>query len=139
MFKNLMVLAACLTLVTSVGCANIEAKGKTAQLQDRTRAYRKAVRWSEFEIASTYVRRRDQSEYHYDSDFLDGIRVTSIEITERDVRLEDDEAIVKLEISYYHEDGGVVKEIVDAQTWWYDVDAEQWYLDGTFPDFSGGL
>ena len=90
-------------------------------------------------MANSYIVRTDTSTHTYDEDFHKGIKVTSVEITEHDIRLEDEEAYVTIEISFYHEAGGVVEDIIDKQRWWYDPEAEQWYLDGSFPDFAGSL
>ena len=123
----------------SSGCARLEAEEKSLQLQDLTRAYRKAIRWSEFEVANDYIRHRDNSGFEYDKTFHDGIRVISIEISKRDVSMENLEATVTMEISYYHIDQGSVRSIEDIQFWWYDAATERWYLEGLFPAFASGL
>lgn len=126
-------------LGVSSGCARLEAEERSIQLQDLWSAYRKAIRWAEFEIAKDYVRHRDGSGYDYDKTYHEGIKVTSMEITKRNVSMEKLEAVITAEISYYHLDHGSVKSIVDTQVWWYDEETERWYLDGVFPAFAHGL
>ena len=120
----------------SSGCARLEAQEKSIQLQDLSAAYRKAIRWSEFEVAKHYIRHRDGSGFDYDKAFLEGIKVTSMEIVKHDVSIENLEAKVTAELSYYHLNQGSIKTIVDKQLWWYDPDTERWYLDGEFPAFA---
>ena len=123
----------------SSGCARLEAEEKSLQLQDLTRSYRKAIRWSEFEVAKDYIRHRDGSEFHYDKVLFGGIKVTSMEITKRNVSMENLLATVSAEISYYHIDQGSVRTIEDVQLWWYEEESERWYIDGEFPAFAQGL
>ena len=140
MRKSLILLIVTVMLSAgSSGCARIEAQQRSIQLQDLTSAYRKAIRWSEFEVAKDYIRHRDGSGFEYDKVFLEGIKVTSMEITKRDVSMEKLEARVTTELNYYHQDDGSVKSIIDTQLWWYDEETELWYLEGVFPAFADGM
>lgn len=135
----ILLLMGTVLLGVSSGCARLEAEEKSIQLQDLTRAYRKAIRWSEFEVAKEYIRHRDGSEFHYDKAFFEGIKVTSMEIIKRDVSMKNLVATVTVEISYYHIDQGSVRTIEDVQLWWYQEESERWYIDGDFPAFLQGL
>jgi len=140
MLKSLSLLMMGVVLLSiSSGCARLEAEEKSIQLQDLTRAYRKAIRWSEFEVAKDYIRHRDGSVFHYDKAFFESIKVTSMEISKRDVSMENLLATVTAEISYYSIDQGSVRTIEDVQLWWYDEETERWYIDGEFPAFAQGL
>ncbi len=135
---NLLILTV-MFLGFSSGCARFEAEERSVQIQDLSSAYRKAIRWSEFEVAKDYIRHRDGSEFDYDKVFHERIKVTSMEIIKRNVSIENLEAQITAELSYYHLDHGSVKSIVDMQLWWYDAETERWYLDGDFPAFADGL
>ena len=140
MHKSLILLVIGMMLLSvSSGCARLKAEEKALQLQDLTSAYRKAIRWSEFEIAKGYIRHRDGSGFDYDKEFHEGVQVTSMETIKRDVSIEDLEAIVTVKVSYYHLDHGSVKTINDIQLWWYDEETKRWYVDGNFPAFAEGL
>ena len=89
MLKSLILLMMGVVLLSiSSGCARLEAEEKSIQLQDLTRAYRKAIRWSEFEVAKNYIRHRDGSVFRYDKAFFESIKVTSMEISKRDVSID---------------------------------------------------
>jgi hypothetical protein len=126
-------------LTVFAGCAQMQQAKQTIQMQDQTNAYRKAIRWSEYEIAVTFVRRRDGSSYSYDEDFYDRIRVVDMEIQNREVFEADGTAIVTSKIKFYHVDYNSVKSLSDRQTWWFDEDSERWFLDGRFPDYAAEL
>ena len=49
------------------------------------------------------------------------------------------EATVTAELSYYHLDHPSVRDLVDTQVWWYDIESERWYLDSAFPPFADTL
>ena len=121
------------------GCAQLEAQNQTVQMQDRTRAYRKAIRWNEYEVARAFILRQDGSEYAYDEDFYKLIRVVEMEIRSREVFTDEGLSVVTAEITFYHEDYNSVHSLTDRQVWWYDAETEQWYMDGSFPDYASAL
>ena len=140
MYKALVCLAVTATFIAgSNGCARLQAEERSIQLQDSSATYRKAIRWSEFEVAKSFVRRRDGSPFDYDQTFHEGIKVTSMEITRRKISIENLEATVTAELSYYHLDHPSVRDLVDTQVWWYDIESERWYLDSAFPPFADTL
>ena len=121
------------------GCASMQQAKITVQMQDRTNAYRKAIRWSEYDIAAPYIRRRDGSTFSFDTEFYEQIRVVENEIQNREVFEADGLAIVTSKIRFYHVDYNSVVDLTDRQTWWYDAETEQWFLDGSFPDYATAL
>ncbi len=140
MHKMLLGVSMGLALLSGIaGCANMGIQERATLLGEETRAYRKAMRWGAYDLAHQLVRRRDGSAPAFDARALEGIRITSFEITNREMTADSGEAIVSAEISYYHVESGRVKTIKDRQTWWYDETTKHWYIDGSLPDFAAGL
>lgn len=140
MYKFLIGLGSCILLLGGPGgCETMKVQDRSIVLGNETRAYRKAIRWGEYDLARELIRRRDGTVPEYDARFLQHVRVTSFEITKRELRNDSMEAVVASLISYYHIDSGSLRTITDTQTWWYDPVTLHWYIDGTLPDFAGGL
>jgi hypothetical protein len=121
------------------GCTQIKQTKNTIQMQDQTNAYRKAIRWSEYEVAAAFIRRRDETAYDFDLEFYKSVRVVEMEIQSREVFETEGTAIVTSKIQFYHVDYNSVKTLLDRQTWWFDAELERWFLDGSFPDYAGTL
>ena len=121
------------------GCAQFEQHQQNIAMQDRTNSYRKAIRWSEYDIAKSFIQRQDESAYEYDADFYNAIRVVENEIESREMFSEEGFAKVYSKVKFYHVDYNTVTDLVDEQLWWYDEETENWYLDGGFPNYKAAL
>lgn len=81
------------------------------------------------------IRHQDESSVEVNLDAYKDLRVTDYEI-KRVVMSEDlKSAVVEAEISYYYETTNVVKTLRDSQNWWYQEEAEKWFLDDDLPAF----
>ena len=121
------------------GCAQFERHQQNISMQDRTNSYRKAIRWSEYDIAKSFIQRQDESAYEYDADFYNAIRVVENEIESREIFSGEGFAKVYSKVKFYHVDYNTVTDLVDEQLWWYDEETENWYLDGGFPNYKAAL
>lgn len=117
-------------------CGSLGVKNRASILDDNLRAYSKLLRWGEYEQAANYIARRDHEAEPIDFGKLAGIRVTAYRELERILTEDAKEAHIRVKIEFYHEDTGVVHTLEDTQTWWYEPDAERWFLDSPLPDFS---
>lgn len=120
-----------------VNCASMSKSERITKLNDTTRAYSLAVRWGEFRAARQFIRFRETPMALRDMGGLKDIRITAYDILEKIVASSTNQAKVLAEISFYHQTSGVVRTFTDNQTWWYDDELEQWFLDGDLPDFEG--
>jgi len=121
------------------GCAQVDVREKAYRLETTIQAYRKALRWGEYQAAHGFVRRRDGAEPALDAELLESIRVTDYEVVRREVIDEASEAVVVTHINFYHADSGRVRNLADQQLWYYDEKDDRWFLDGGLPDFAGAL
>jgi len=66
---------------------------------------------------------------------METIRVTGFTITEKTLNEDVTEAVVKGELNYYRVDYGTLKKIDLNQTWWFEPDSKEWFLQSEFPQF----
>lgn len=125
-----------LTCVVLAACGSIETRKQLDALTYHTKAYGKLLRWAHYEEAAEYLRPRDGGELPLpNQDFLEDIRLTSYEIVKVKVADDQNEAEVSAKLAYYNERVNKVRTITDQQTWWFDEDQNDWYVDGGFPPF----
>jgi hypothetical protein len=101
--------------------------------------YRSAVRWAEYDEAFSYVKLRDGEPSELDLDYLEKIEVTGYEIVKRTAvaktKTTPEVAQVLVEIDFLRDASPSVNKIKREETWWFDEEAEKWYLDGNLPNF----
>lgn len=114
-------------------CARMDRREKLSDLQDSLQSYAAALRWERYGDAYEYIRARDGSKPDLDTEGFDGYRVTNIDIIRSDLNLEETEAKTYVVINYYKDTSGTVREIKEAQDWWYDEERKRWFLDGDLP------
>ena len=142
-FKQVIIsMITTLVLVSSVtGCWNKQAWGTRGDEFLKTSIrYRSAVRWAEYDEAFSYIKMRDGTPREPDLDYLEKIEVTGYEIVKRtsEARTETtpEEIQVTVEIDFLRDASPSLNKFKREETWWFDEEAEKWYLDGNLPDFN---
>ena len=81
-------------------------RAKAANLEESVTSYEVALRWAEYASAYSYHVSKDGTRPVVDIDGLNEISVTGIEVFEKLVNKNKDEAIIRMEIKYYFKDQG---------------------------------
>ncbi len=136
---------ACLlcALLALAACSNVPSIAKRSRalaLDEAASSYGKMIRWGYFDEAAGYLRARDGSRVAGDLDRIARYRVTAYDPLSQLVAADGLEGRVVARIEYYEIDAGVLRTLHDEQFWWYDDDANRWYLGSGLPAFgqSGG-
>ena len=136
MKRRLTYVALCvLAITTLVGCAAIETKARSQKLTDQVKAYTKAIRWGDFDIATRFLKHRNGKPARTEAGSLQGIRVTHYDYSIQADRPEAEEAEMVATFDYQLPSSASVRRIKQRATWWYDAKIENWYLDGDLPKF----
>jgi hypothetical protein len=117
------------------GCSALKIGDRMQDFEDTSRAYGRAIAWSEYDVAAAFLKAGDQNQTTSDIDYLNQFKVTDYEprlgsVLEKDVRIRQ---VVK--ISYFRKDDLIVRTISDDQLWEYDADKSSWVLTTGFPKF----
>ncbi len=128
-----------LLCIALVGCYSIVDFNRGNKFEARVRNFSQAIRWSEFEIAMGYIRMRKNHPQELDLDFLNRIKVTKYQTTNKSPEENFDEQtsdiILVYEIDYYVDNSYKIKHLRYEQLWWYDDSVGNWYLDSDLPKF----
>lgn len=133
-FANLLLIAT-VTLAAASGCAKIEKKGRAQGLDQAVRLYENSIRWGNFDVAAGLLRRRDGGATSATVHVPAQVRVTAFASEILAVNEEVTEATVTTRFDYYLPQTGKVRTISRTDLWWFDTGTEQWYMDGSLPDF----
>jgi hypothetical protein len=117
------------------GCAGIQAGKKVTLFDDTARAYLRAIRWGDYEIAYAFKNPQNIDNKPPDFEDLHQIRVTAYNVKQT-ILSEDKSTILRVvDFQYYRISNVTVKNLVDLQKWEYNEEANRWYLTSEFPNF----
>lgn len=129
-FIALLLLAAILG-----GCASMEERKKTVTLDMATRHYENAIRWGDYETASSFIVLEGADAPGPSPERLKSFRVTSYRTQNTVLNEDETEAHIVVQINYYDEDRMKEVTLMDRQTWKYDAELGQWFLYSPLPAF----
>lgn len=119
------------------GCSSMAERERETRLDDTLRAYEKGIRWGEFGMAVALIKPRKVLPRPVTRRDLEAYRITGYEIVSRTPAGDDGMEIdLVVEIGAYDINRGVVFAIEDLQRWYFDVNANSWFLDGTLPNLN---
>ena len=130
--RILLVSALCFFLLA---CNSASTRSKGEGLKDSLDEYVASLRWSRFEKAAEYHVNKDGSRPEIDASQGEYIRVTGHSMKKKEINEALDEARVRVELQYYHNEYGTLKKILVDQEWWYGEEQKRWFLSSEFPKF----
>lgn len=132
-----VLLLTCLPLIAALfsGCADLQHKDQTKKLDQAVRSYVRAIRWGDLGAAASYIRPREGTVEPPDLSNLKGLRVTRYDFAIDSEEQGSPEALMTVSFDYYFEDTLSVKKVYQQAIWWWDPGVENWFMDGTLPEF----
>ncbi len=136
-YQSIIINILCISIacVLQSGCASQKNQKTLNTFDERTRLYGRLLRWKEYEAAANMIRHKDESPVTVNLDDYKELRIVDYKIKHAQINEDYKTAKIDAEISYYYETQNQVKTIRDSQDWWYFEEAENWFLDGSFPSF----
>jgi sulfite reductase beta subunit-like hemoprotein len=128
----MMIRSVLLCLLTSsvAGCTH---DVELMRLEETLSSFGSAVRWSQFERASDF--QTAKARRPVDPEALKDIHVTAYDVVYRHESEGRKSVKQTAEIRYFVEQVGVEKKLVDRQSWTFDEEKNQWFLDSPLPVF----
>jgi len=127
------VLSLCVLLL--VGCTTFQGLSRLSSLESTSEAYEKAMRWGEYQLASSFIKTQETDGESPNLKELEKIKITSYKPTGRNTSEDKLQAHQTVEIKYYNTDYLIEKTLIDKQLWEYDTKQKAWYLQSALPDF----
>ena len=115
-------------------CGTIEKEEKRMSMNNTTRYYEYALRWSDYDAANA-MRNPESTIPSPDPAVLKKYRVTSYSVV-NSLLSEDGLTLTQIvDMRYYNEENLRERQLTDRQKWVYDEENEIWYLDSPLPAF----
>ncbi len=123
-----------LFVVALAGCASIGSSYRLDKFEATSRAYERAIRWSDFRSAFALAGKTDGP--LPDLERLQSIRVTSYEVIDTPQITEEASRVAQaVEIHYVNQRNMSERLWADQQVWVYTEKDERWRLQSAFPVF----
>ena len=123
-----------LTALLLSACSTIEKEEKRMSMNNTTRYYEYALRWSDYDAANA-MRNPESTIPSPDPAVLKKYRVTSYSVV-NSLLSEDGLTLTQIvDMRYYNEENLRERQLTDRQKWVYDEEIEIWYLDSPLPAF----
>ena len=124
-----------LLLSLLAGCVSVSDMRKMDEFEETSKAYEFAIRWSDFESASLFLKTEDNTNISDLLNELKQFKVTAYTIKNFLPSKDKSQVLLIAEISYFELNRLIVKSISDRQIWKYDTAQERWLLTSGLPDF----
>jgi len=118
-----------------VGCATYSEMRQMDKFEETAEAYKRAISWSEFDVASSFIKTKEGEEDSLDLEPLQAFKVASYDLKKAFPSADKTKVVQIVEISYFRIQTLVLKRLSDRQVWEYDDEKGQWYLKSGLPDF----
>lgn len=132
---RIVVVLAALVTAAAGGCARIEKESRAMKLDQAVRLYADSIRWGNFETAAGLVRSRDGRTSAMGVTIPVDVRVSAYAANVLNLNAERGEATVATSFNYYFTNSSSVRVISQTDLWWFDSTTEQWFMEGSLPDF----
>ena len=118
-----------------IGCASVTEMKKMDKFEQASHAYELAIRWSDFEMASSFIKDQQDPDLAAQIEHLKQYKVTSYEVKRFLPSEEKSHILVFADVQYFKKDGLIVKNFSHRQLWQFDLEKKGWYLTSGLPDF----
>jgi len=117
------------------GCKQYTTTKRVNNIEAAVTSYDVALRWAQYPEAYAYHVSPNGTQPPADLESLKELSVTGVKVIQKTLNPENNEAIVKTEISYFFKDQGTLRKLNLTQRWWVKEETNQWFIDGEFPVF----
>jgi hypothetical protein len=117
------------------GCASVSEMRKMDKFEETSKAYEFAIRWSDFESASLFLKTEENANISDLLNELKQFKVTAYTIKNFLPSKDKSQVLLIAEISYFELNRLIVKSMSDRQIWKYNTAQERWLLTSGLPDF----
>ena len=123
-----------LILLLVVGCASVSEMKRMDKFEQTTDAYELAIRWSDFDMASSFLKDQDDPQIGPQIENLKQFKVTAYTVKRFLPSADKSQVLIIADVQYFKKNGLVVKNCSHRQLWQYDKDRQSWYLTSGLPD-----
>jgi hypothetical protein len=136
-FMNRLNILTLLIILLLIGCSSITAKSRRIDFDGISKAYRHAIRESDFWAAYQFTDPANNKK-EFDVERYKNTQVVKYKVVNIDIAADHLTVKQNVEIEYYLLDRVVLQTIQDRQLWKYDKKNQSWLLQTGLPVFNTG-
>ncbi len=121
--------------ILAVSCVSGTEMKKMDKFEQNADSYELAIRWSDFDMASSFLKDQQDPEIASQIEHLKQFKVTSYTVKRFLPSADKSQVLIFARVQYFNKNGLIVKDITHRQLWEYDKDKENWFLTSGLPDF----
>ncbi len=123
-----------LSSLLMVGCASVTEMKTMDMFEQTADAYELAIRWSDFDMASSFLKDQQAPELASQIENLKQFKVTAYTVKRYLPSADKSQVLIIAEVQYFKKNGLIVKNYSHRQLWQYDKEKESWYLASGLPE-----
>jgi hypothetical protein len=123
-----------LSVLLVVGCVSVSEMNRMDKFEQISDAYEFSIRWSDFDMASTFLKDQQDPNVGAQLENLKQFNVTAYTIKRFVPSADKSQVIIIADVQYFKKNGLIVKNYSHRQLWQYDEDKENWYLTSGLPE-----
>ena len=120
--------------ILTVSCASVTEMKTMDKFEQNADSYELAIRWSDFDMASSFLKDPQDPEIASQIEHLKQFKVTSYTIKRFLPSVDKSQVLIFAEVQYFKKNGLIVNNITHRQLWEYDKEKENWFLTSGLPD-----
>ena len=121
--------------ILAVSCASVTDMKRMDKFEQNADAYELAIRWSDFDMASSFLKDQQDPEIASQIEHLKQFKVTAYTVKRFLPSADKSQVLIFAKVQYFNKNGLIVKNIIHRQSWEYDTEKENWFLTSGLPDF----
>ena len=120
--------------ILTVSCASVTEMKTMDKFEQSADSYELAIRWSDFDMASSFLKNQQDPEIASQIEHLKQFKVTSYTVQRFLPSADKSQVLIFAEVQYFKKNGLIVNNITHRQLWEYDKEKENWFLTSGLPD-----
>jgi hypothetical protein len=120
--------------ILAVSCASVTEMKTMDKFEQAADTYELAIRWSDFEMASSFLKNQQDPDIVTQIEHLKQFKVTSYTVKRFLPSADKTQVLILTEVQYFKKNGLIVQNITHRQIWEYDEEKENWFLTSGLPD-----
>ena len=117
-----------------ISCASVSEMRRIDQFEQIAHSYELAIRWSDFERASSFLEDQENPAIAAQIEHLNQYQITSYEVRQFLPSKDKSQVIIFANVQYFKKSGLIVKNYSHRQLWKYNMEKETWFLASGLPD-----
>lgn len=122
-----------LLILLVAGCASVDHLTKMDKLDQTTDAYENSVRWSDWDMAGSFIKDKMDPEIGPQLENLKQFSVTAYQVKTFVPSDDKSKVLIVADVQYFKKNGLILKTYSHRQLWEYNEEKETWYLTSGLP------